>query len=332
MKKEKREDMERKELMIHPQDEELHDIGPGKYWQESFYFNWADPGHACFGVARIGYRFHENQIDGLVFTIRDGRPDFAYPAVNLRHRGDWKDLKVKNELSARGLKFLMQEPLKTWRILLTGKHFIDLEWKAFTPAFDYSETVGHGPPEIAGSHFEQSGTVRGVTRLKGVEREVSGLGQRDKSWGVRDWAHAEGWDWITVQFGEDFSFNAWVAPYKGSRYVGGFVYRDGKNRALAEVETEYRWGTRIHQPANVQLRLKDVDGMDYQVQGTCNGHFPLAKSGMWLYESYTSFTTEWKGKKREGIGVIEHAFQVGRLGYLPRMPEIAETLYQVFIR
>ena len=316
--------------MIDPQDEQFHAIGQEKHWQESFYFNWADPGHDFFGVARIGYRFHQNQIDGLVFTIQNGLPEFAYPAVNLRQRGGWDNLDVERGLSARGLKFLMQEPLKTWRILLEGKHSIDLEWKAFTPAFDYSESVGHGPPEIAGSHFEQSGTVHGITRLKGVEREVSGLGQRDKSWGVRDWANIEGWDWISVQFGEDFSFNAWSSPYKGARYIGGFVHQGGRNRALVELEINYQWGGKRHRPEAVQLKMKDEGGTEYIVQGTCGGHFPLAKNGMWLYESYTSFSTELQGKARQGIGVIEHAFHVGRRGYLPRTPEIAETLFRVF--
>lgn len=59
--------------MILPADEQLHLPGPDAHWQESYYFNWADPEGRAFGLARIGYRSAEQQIDGLLLTMRDGR-------------------------------------------------------------------------------------------------------------------------------------------------------------------------------------------------------------------------------------------------------------------
>jgi hypothetical protein len=62
---------------------------------------------------------------------------------------------------------------------------------------------------MTGAHFEQSGRVTGWTRFgieRGAERhEIDALGQRDKSWGVRDWARLEGWNWLAGHPGRDRS-------------------------------------------------------------------------------------------------------------------------------
>src|SRR3990172_7598933 len=97
--------------MIGPPDEELHSVGDGLHWQESYYFNWGDPDGKSFGLSRIGYRFGEKQIDGLVLTWRDGRPEFVYPAVNLALRGEPAKIRSSEGLKARGLVYRMVEPL-----------------------------------------------------------------------------------------------------------------------------------------------------------------------------------------------------------------------------
>ena len=79
-------------------------------------------------------------------------------------------------------------------------------FEAHTPAFDYHSPRADGePPRMAttttGSHFEQAGSVTGWTHFQRERQEIRALGQRDKSWGVRDWNRLEGWNWISGQFG-----------------------------------------------------------------------------------------------------------------------------------
>lgn len=312
-------------LMIEPQDEWTHPIGAGRHWQESWYFNWADERSGQFGIARIGLRFHENEIDGLIVTIRDGKPEFAYPALNVRPDRPWGAIDPAAGVRARNLCFRMEEPLKRWRLTLEGSNTMDLLWEAFTPAFDYRDSVGHGPKEIASAHFEQSGRVTGTTCFKGRQIDIDGFGQRDKSWGVRDWASIEGWDWISVQFGDDLSFNAWTAPSRGQRYLGGFIHYGGANRALTAIDIDYRWGDRPHEPAAVTLRLTDETGRIHRIDGSSIGLFPLAKKGLWVYEALARFSMEHEGRTRTGLGVIEHTFHVGHLGYAVRAGEIARV-------
>lgn len=325
--------------MIEPFDENLHPVGRAEHWQESWYFNWADPRHRVLGVTRIGFRFAQRQIDGLVFTIRDGRPEFAYPALNVRPDKPWDAYAPGDGIGVRRLNFRMVDPLRHWRLELTGRDAFELEWHAFTPAFDYAKAVGEGPPEIASDHFEQSGRVFGRTKIRGTTLKIDGFGQRDKSWGVRDWAQIVGWTWISAQFGEDYSFNAWLAPRPtggagllGRRpideknpYQGGFVHVDGVNHPIEKIDIDWRWGRRPQEPAGARLTLH-TRGAAHVFDIDCFGVFPMAKAGLWIYEAYASLRGTLHGAPRTGVGVVEHTFHVGRLGYLKRAGEIASTL------
>lgn len=329
--------------MIQPFDENLHPVGSEKHWQESWYFNWGDLRHNLLGVTRIGFRFAANEIDGLVFTIRNGRPEFAYPALNVAPMRPWEQYSPADGIGVRRLRFRMLEPLKHWRLELSGKDSFELEWQAFTPAYDYAASVGEGPPEIASAHFEQSGRVLGRTHLRGKTLDINGYGQRDKSWGVRDWANIVGWTWISAQFGEDYSFNAWFAPRPlgpakrfGKRpvdesrpYQAGFVFADGVNHPIERIEIEWKWGARRNEPAGARLRLHTRGGR-YDFDIVCHGVFPMAKNGLWIYEAYATLQGRLHGVERTGVGVVEHTFHVGRLGYLGRAGEVAQTIRSVY--
>lgn len=321
--------------MIKPEDEEQHPVGEGAHWQESWYFNWADTRHDVFGLTRIGFNFRRRRIDGLVLTIRGGRPEYAYPGVNIRYRGDWADQTAAGGaaggLRARGLTYRAEEPLKRWNLTLRGRDSMELVWTAFTPPFDYHEAGRDLPPNITGRHFEQSGRVTGWTNFKGRRLEIDGTGQRDKSWGVRDWARVEGWNWISAQFGEDLSFNAWEGFFGGRRYVNGFVFRDGENHPIERVDIQFQWGRREHVPEEARLKIFYASG-SLEVTARALGHFPLVKSGLWVEETHARFTAAGGGASRDGIGVIEHAWHAGTAGTLARLPELLGAAARVLRR
>ena len=312
-------------------DEELHEIGPDRHWQESYYFNWADPNHDVFGLTRIGLRFHEQRVDGLILTIRNGKPEYVYPAVNLRQRNPWNEHSAEGGLQARNLMYVMEEPLRRWRLSLTGRNSMDLLWESLSPAFDYGESEHALPPNVAGRHFEQVGRVTGWTRFKGQELEINGLGQRDKSWGVRDWQNIEGWNWISVQLGEDLAFNVWELWYQGHRHINGFIFRDGVTHAVEKVEIELVWAGRMHVPQAVRISIRDASGGSTSVHGEALGHFPLVKEGLWIQETHARFTAESSTQQSHGVGVIEHAWRPSRLQMMARTPHLVGVAGRVLI-
>lgn len=305
--------------MVAATDEHLHDPGDERHWQESFYFNWADAGGAAFGLARVGYRFAEGRGDGLVLAICDGRPEYCYPGVNLRGIPP-RDGRPPGTYAVGRLALSVEEPLKRFRLTLDGPHRMDLVFEAFTDVFDYATQFA---PELAASHYEQAGSVEGWTEFRGKHREISGTGQRDKSWGVRDWATVAGWDWISAQFGTDAAFNATlVADADGTALPSGFVHSDGENHAIAGIDLDYDWGGLAHEPARVRMRLTDANGREWKVNGEALGRFPLMRKGAWLEEVHTRFTMRDGSTERTGYGIIEHVWRPPVLEVLRRTPQL----------
>ncbi len=317
---------------ITPQDEGIHVIEDDTHWQESWYFNWADKRHDIFGLTRIGLNFHTRKIDGLVVTIQKGKPEFVYPAVNIPFSGDWSEIEVEKGLQARQLEYRVEEPLKQWRLTLKGKDTMDLCWSSFTPPFDYHSSGKDLPPNITGWHFEQSGIVTGHTCFKGTTLEINGTGQRDKSWGVRDWANVEGWNWISAQFGEELSFNIWEGFYKGKCYQNGFVFENGENHPVDHISIDFEWDRRKHVPLITQIKIAYGKKHHLDVSANSLAHFPLIKKGLWIQETHARFSAQSKGNKREGIGVIEHAWHAGKLAILSRLPDLIKTGISVMKR
>ncbi len=318
--------------MFEPKDEELHPAGREEHWQESWYFNWASGDGRSFGLSRIGYRFHQKQIDGLVLTLRDGKPEYIYPAVNRPLKDKPEHITARDGLKAMGLTYRLLEPFSRWKLELKGRDEMDLEWSAFTPVFDFHADGADLPPNVAGNHFEQAGTVTGWTRFKGKEREIRGRGERDKSWGVRDWSKVEGWNWISAQFGEDLTFNVWQGFFEGKPYANGFVFSDGKNSGVVKLNISFEWGAREHIPAKTFIDFTTRDGSAYRVTASTLARFPLVKNGLWLEEIHASFTIARNGgPERLGVGVIEHAWHAGTFKTLRHAGELLKAAGQVLL-
>ncbi len=318
--------------MIGPEDEQLHPFEPAqRHWQESYYFNWADPRHDLFGLTRIGFRYQQRRIDALVLVICAGRPAYIYPGVSLPQRGPWSEQSGASLVGGR-LRYRMEKPLASWRITLSKSLLddsaMDLRWRCVSPPFDYS-SHRQLPANVAAAHFEQVGSVQGWMRMRGRELLIEGRGQRDKSWGVRDWSQVEGWNWISAQLGPELAFNAWEGWLGGKRHVNGFVWRDGDNHAIEQLSIRYRWTDRAHVPAAVELRLIDSSGATTIIEAEALGHFPLVKKGLWIQETHMRFKTAGDGPRYSGLGVVEHAWRAGRLGSLLRAPQLLRAAAQV---
>lgn len=303
-------------------DEELHPPGREEHWQESYYFNWVTADTA--GLARLGYRAREGTADAVVLTMRGGRREFVYAAINQQ---------VTTMPSASGglrvgrLTFRMNQPLQTWHIGLSGRDTLDLTWTALSAPFDFAESGG--AHVLAARHFEHPGAVTGVSRLRGRQYPISGFGTRDKSWGPRDWATITGWDWISAQFDGGFAFTASQTGNPGSPTQSGFVYRDGRCVGIDSFDLAYSWRS-PHRVAGLDMTLCDARGGRYQVTGTAIGDVPLFKSGMLLDETHTRFEASVDDVRLIGAGIVEHTWHAGgfeSLSWAPRLvPVLADAI------
>jgi hypothetical protein len=317
--------------MIHEHDEWLHEVGSDPAWQESFYFNWADPGGKSFTLARIGYRFATRRTEALILSLRDGAPDFLYAPINLRHEGPCSDEDPRRGLRALGLCVTLEESLRRWRLQLQARDSMDVVFEASAPPFDYNADGRKMASNMTGHHFEQSGRVSGWTDFKGRRREIEAFGQRDKSWGVRDWGRLEGWNWISGQFGEDLSFNLTQTIEGGRTLDNGFVHRDGANHAVTQAHVTFRWGRQRHRPTEARLEIRDAGGATHVILARALASFPLVGRA-WIEETHACFEWDTPTGRREGHGVMEHVWRAGPIALLERAPRVAHDLWRALRR
>jgi hypothetical protein len=299
-------------------DEELHPPGRQDHWQESFYFNWV--AQDTVGLARLGYRAREGTADAVVITMRAGRREFVYAAINQKVA---TTPSMRDGFRVGRLTLRMNQPLQSWRMTLSGQDSFDLTWTALAPPFDFAESGG--AHVLAARHFEHPGAVTGVACLREHRHEIVGFGTRDKSWGPRDWATITGWEWISAQFDGGFAFTASQTGEPGSQTQSGFVYRAGQCVGIDSFDLEYSWQS-PHRVAGLDMTIRDAHGGCYQVTGSAIGDVPLFKSGMLLDETHTRFEARVDNVRLVGAGLVEHTWHAGGFDALRWAPRLAPVV------
>jgi aminoglycoside phosphotransferase (APT) family kinase protein len=187
-----------------PGDEAPHQPGGERLWNESWYFDAVTPGGELGAYVRIGLYPNLGVCWYTAFVCGPDRPsvgviDFAAPlpgagsltldSDNLRaeHVCDRELERFLVTLEARGERhedaaaFLRGEPGEACDVAL------DLTWT----------TAGEPYAYRLATRYEIPCVVTGTVRVDGEELELSGPGQRDHSWGTRDW-WAMDWVWSAV--------------------------------------------------------------------------------------------------------------------------------------
>ncbi|MBW2230633.1 MAG: hypothetical protein JRH17_09615 [Deltaproteobacteria bacterium] len=297
--------------MISREDEWLHPAGPDSAWQESFYFNWADPDRRAFTLARIGYRANVRKTDGLVISLRDGELELYYGPADLDHDGPCSNEDPTKGMLAGDFRVTMEEPLSRWRLQIEGDRGMDVVFQAQTPPFDYHGDGGKLASTMTGAHFEQAGRVTGWTAFGAGRQQIDARGQRDKSWGVRDWDRLEGWNWIAGQFGPHLAFNVMQTIEAGNPLDNGFIFRDGENRAIDRCTIDYTWADHEHRMAEARIELGEAGGPTHEIRAESLGSFPILRGDVWIEETHAAYTCSLAGcaEVQLGQGVVEHVWR-----------------------
>lgn len=209
-------------------DEGRHPPGTESLWSESWYLDFWSADADLGGYIRMGlypnlgvtwfWACLVRQDRPLVTVIEHEAPLPRPPGLELRTSGLWTDLIVETPfdhmtvgLEAFGLA--MDDPTEVYR---TGRGDLeplgfDLEWETEGTPFPYAITP----------RYEISCRVHGEI-LVGQDRiDFDGWGQRDHSWGVRDW-WAFDWCWNAGRLDDGTAFHSFASPDIGwsTGYVG----------------------------------------------------------------------------------------------------------------
>ena len=181
-------------------DEYAHDAGTETFWNESWYCDFVDAGQRVGGYVRLGLTPNEGVAWVTALLSGEGRPTIAVIDFDVALPENPYLLRT----NAFEFSHEIVSPLQTYRVRLQGRGeayddpsallraesgrpvavTIDLEWSTVGVPYQYRITP----------RYEIPCTVTGTVEVDGDRVAVDAApGQRDHSWGVRDWW---GMDWV----------------------------------------------------------------------------------------------------------------------------------------
>jgi hypothetical protein len=232
-----------------PADERRHPPGPERLWNESIYLDWFDPEGRTGGYVRLGMYpglgvswFWCCLVDAdrpTVLVVDHEAPIPADPSLEIRAPALWADLIVEEPLTHFGVGVeafgvAIDDPADAYAAdpaAIRGDRTpvgVDLGWETDLPGgsggFHYGVTT----------RYEIPCRVTGEVLVGDRRIELDGWGQRDHSWGVRDW-WADGWTWCSGRLEDGERFHAVSVDGRD----GGIGYRSKPIGPWEGLEAEY---------------------------------------------------------------------------------------------
>jgi len=235
-------------------DDFLHQATDELKWRESYYFNWVDLKNKVSGFSTIGIIPNEQKRE-LVFILFFDNKMEAYYKENISepYVSD-----INSMLKDGNLAYEIIIPLKRWQIHYKCRKF-ELNLVFNTRFLPYN--FGGGSSASWHGHFESSGLLTGFLRFKnGITREIRGFGQRDKSWGYRDWHQFDKW------YAAHFQFDHWSCGFRKDYHqdridLSGFISKISANKSISQLEIDTINDTdQFQSPLTSTYIITDIEG------------------------------------------------------------------------
>jgi hypothetical protein len=119
---------------------------------------------------------------------------------------------------------------------------MNLVFEPINDVFEYSEFMTPESLELgkkAGDkHWEQIAIVSGEIQIGKKKKYLisNTIGQRDHTYGIRDWTGVGNWLYYVIWFNENLAINpAAIVAEDGRLSTGGFLFKNGKNIPLKTI-------------------------------------------------------------------------------------------------
>ncbi len=221
-------------LQPQPQDEGPHHPGSEPFWNESWYFDAVAPDGDTGVYVRLGSVPNQGHCLYTIAVVRAGQPavmvtDYKGPLPGLAEH--------RQTVTADGYTAVHEcvTPLQEYQIQFegVGQQYEDaadiLRGKNGTPVALKLDLRWHTDDVPyawrASTRYEIPCRVEGTFTVDGVESPFSGPGQRDHSWGSRDW-WANDWMWTAFHLEDGTRVHAVTLPDLPG-YAVGYIQKDG---------------------------------------------------------------------------------------------------------
>ena len=312
-----------------------HPVEGDSAWSESYYFNGYDPASDSGLFTRIGIRPNEGTMDVGLSVWLPGGGLAAHHAVKEQHE------MIDTLLEVADVRYELLEPNRSWRLTMDAEvpvrpcirgsvsdhesHIrLDLRFDGLTPAIgtDGQPAARQRSAEAtaaAGStgkgHFEQAGTWTGWIEVDGEAHVWSGaLGNRDRSWGPRNWGGPTMWRWFSINIDEDLHFGGIRLGTPQGDLHRGWVFDHGVATSVAEWRLRTELADDGLTQRVVHLTVVDKTGREYELEGQVLRVADIGHTaGTLINEGLTRWTYR-DGASRSGYGIAEYLHQLDDSG------------------
>ena len=274
-------------------DDGFHAYGRDPLWQESWYFDWSQDDGSVAGFARQGFYANLGEawfwlylfVDGRTIAVRDHHVPLGDRWGRHEHRTDslWWDFRPQEPLQAWSLQaetfgIAVDDPAEFLTAEVGDRVAVglDISFEALAPPYQWRLAAGRprdddGTPS---SRYEQFGSWSGDILLGDRTIHLDGRGERDHSWGRRDWWSAP-WIYTAFNFGPDLAFHAAGPDIPGVEAADGYVWRDGSLHPVTRFAPTTRYDEK-RLPREATFEFEDEGGGRFAIDVTPEWVTPLA--------------------------------------------------------
>lgn len=302
---------------LNPIDDRRHALRKEPLSRESLVFTLQLPEEKIAGwvYPRVGA---DGKAAGIFAVFGDGVPGGSIYEV-------FHDIAVPDSMDfanwkVDGVELTLTDPLRTAHIQYSSKRLAyDFTFDAIHPAYSYDSHPDRCPQYFADNRFEQSGRIKGTVTIDGKAIQFDALGQRDHSWGTRNWSVNYHYKWFHATT-QDAAVHFFTMDYLGRSLTRGYVFKDGHFSQLKEANViDFTLNEdMIH--TDIIVELHDLAGRTTKVSGRRFAHQPLPVTdhGVMLFE--VAMTTEIDGKP--GTGWCEFQWDDTYLAHMKKYKHI----------
>lgn len=224
-------------------DEGLHEPGDGRWWSESHYLDWFTADGSLGGYVRIGVIPAIGRAWYWACVVGPGRPlvtvidhDVPLPpagSLEVRADGLWADVVVEEPVVhvAANLEAFALRVDDPWEVSDASRgdrvpFGLELDWVTDRATFRW--------PEVQ-DRYEIPCRVEGRVVVGDEELEIAGWGQRDHSWGERDW-WTRSWCWSAGRLDDGARWHTTGAVLPGSDWGVAYWLPGGGDAQLVEYD------------------------------------------------------------------------------------------------
>jgi hypothetical protein len=286
-------------------DEYLHEPSTESKWRESYYFNWVDLQNQISGFSTIGILPNENRRELVFFLFLKEKNEIYYKEPKLSNYENNIDTMLRD----KRLSYKLIEPFKIWQIeYQSHKIQFNLIFKTRFPTYNF----GLSSSASWRQHFEASGIIKGDVVINNSTRiKINGYGQRDKSWGYRDWHEFDKW------YAGHFQFKHWSCTFRKDYHMGridlsGHISREEGNTPLSSLEIEtINDNDRFKSPLISNYFITDKNGNCYRVKAEKINSNSFVRFTRQFQGGYTELFEQMvimndKDSGEIGSGMMEH--------------------------